>query len=70
MEVDYEAAWAEMKAHVLSKRSHGQDQLLAKMARLELDQRVPAGAASLPSHPHGSASRPPRGVRAPGRAHA
>jgi hypothetical protein len=39
--IDYERAWVEMKAHVLEKKSHGQRDLLARMARIEIDCRVP-----------------------------
>lgn len=60
-EIDYEAAWADLKAKVLEKRSHGQSGLLEDMARLEVEHRVPAGGASLPpqQHPlgHSSAGR-------------
>jgi hypothetical protein len=48
VEIDYEIAWADLKAHVLSKRSHGQRDLLARMGELEVQHRTPSGAASLP----------------------
>ena len=32
-----------LKAHVCSKRSHGQDGLLAEMGRIEVEYRVPEG---------------------------
>jgi len=41
--VDYEKAWVEMKAHLLSKNSHGQRDLLTRMAAIEVDCRVPEG---------------------------
>lgn len=41
MIVDYEKAWVEMKAHLLSKNSHGQRDLLTRMAQIEIDCRVP-----------------------------
>ena len=47
-EIDFEAAWADLKAEILGKPSHGQRDLLASMARLEVEYRLPAGAASLP----------------------
>jgi hypothetical protein len=39
--VDYERAWIEMKAFLLSKNSHGQRDLLTRMALIETDCRVP-----------------------------
>jgi hypothetical protein len=39
--VDHERAWMEMKAFLLSKNSHGQRDLLARMAQIEVDCRVP-----------------------------
>jgi hypothetical protein len=39
--VDYERAWLVLKAHVLSKASHGQRDLLQVMARAEVDSQVP-----------------------------
>jgi hypothetical protein len=51
VEIDYELAWADLKAEVLRKPSHGQRDLLAKMGELEVLHRTPSGAASLPPHP-------------------
>jgi hypothetical protein len=39
--VDYERAWVELKAHLLSKNSHGQRDLLTEMAKIETGCRVP-----------------------------
>lgn len=43
MVVDYERAWLEFKAAIVGKNSHGQRDLLAQMARIEVDCRVPEG---------------------------
>jgi hypothetical protein len=39
--VNYERAWLVLKAHVLSKASHGQRDLLHVMAQAEVDSQVP-----------------------------
>jgi hypothetical protein len=39
--IDYERAWTDLKAQVLSKKSHGQRDLLTHMAQIEIDCRVP-----------------------------
>lgn len=36
-EVDFDRAWLRLKAFVASKRSHGQDALLAAMGRIEVE---------------------------------
>ena len=41
MIIDYERAWTDLKAQVLSKKSHGQRDLLTHMAQIEIDCRVP-----------------------------
>lgn len=65
MEIDYEAAWMALKASILEKRSHGQKDLLADMSRLEVENAVPAGLASVPPRPvNGSSTLPPRRVAA------
>ena len=51
MLVDYERAWLELKANVLSKNSHGQRDLLATMAQAELDCRVPEGERDFDGSP-------------------
>jgi hypothetical protein len=57
--IDYEKAWVEMKAHLLSKNSHGQRDLLARMARIEIDCRVPEEERVYdPTPPAPSHSRP------------
>jgi hypothetical protein len=39
--IDHERAWTELKVHLLSKNSHGQRDLLTRMAQIEIDCRVP-----------------------------
>lgn len=41
--VDYEAAWLDLQTYVLQKRSHGQSDLVLRMAEIERDRRVPEG---------------------------
>lgn len=44
MLVDYERAWLALKVLVLDKRSHGQKDLLAAMARVEVESKLEEGA--------------------------
>lgn len=39
--VDYEAAWTQLQAYAASKTSHGQTDLLVKMAQLADEHRIP-----------------------------
>lgn len=41
--VDHERAWLRLKEHVLSKRSHGQAELLGVMASLEVENELSEG---------------------------
>lgn len=41
--MDWAAAWLDLKAHIITKRSHGEDELAREMARLEVQHRVPEG---------------------------
>ena len=41
--VDYERCWLVLKEVVLSKKSHGQRDLLEAMTRAEVDSAVPEG---------------------------
>lgn len=41
--VNFERAWLRLKEHALSRPSHGQSQLLARMAELEVENEVPEG---------------------------
>ena len=41
MLVDYEKAWLELKAYVVSKNSHGQRDLVGRMTHIEIDCRLP-----------------------------
>lgn len=43
MVVDYERAWMELKAHIVSRSSHGKRDLLSRMAEIEVETRVPEG---------------------------
>jgi len=43
VDIDYAACWLALKEVVLAKRSHGSNGLLAEMARLEVENRVPEG---------------------------
>jgi hypothetical protein len=43
MIIDYERAWLEMKAHLVTKNSHGQRELLARMSHIEVDCRLSEG---------------------------
>lgn len=49
--VDYERAWLVLKEVVLSKKSHGQRDLLEAMARAEVDSAVPEGQEGYDSTP-------------------
>lgn len=39
--VDYEKAWLEMKAFLVTKNSHGQRDLLTRMSHIEVECRLP-----------------------------
>jgi hypothetical protein len=41
--VDHERAWLAFKKVITSKASHGQRELLAEMARIEIECEVPEG---------------------------
>ena len=43
MLIDYERAWVHLQRFILSKPSHGQNQLLAEMARLTVEHKVAEG---------------------------
>ena len=43
MEVDHARAWLALKAYLLSKNAHGQRDLLAHMARIEVESSVAEG---------------------------
>ena len=49
-DVDYDRAWLKLKAHISTKRSHGQDGLFAAMALIELEcaSESPAPVGDLP----------------------
>lgn len=60
MVIDYERVVLGLKAHITSKRSHGQDELLQVLARLEVDSRIPEGQEMFDPRPmpRGNTSRP------------
>jgi hypothetical protein len=61
MLVDYERAWLELKAHVVSKNSHGQRDLVGQMTRIEIDCRLPESERDFDETPRStSAVRPLR----------
>jgi hypothetical protein len=41
--VDFESAWVDLKAYVMSRASHGQRDLLREITRIEIDRRIPEG---------------------------
>lgn len=41
--VDYERAWLDFKRVIVAKPSHGKRDLLAEMARIEVESEVPEG---------------------------
>jgi hypothetical protein len=41
--IDYERAWTELKEAILSKKSHGQRDLLSTMAEIEVENLVEDG---------------------------
>lgn len=58
--IDYERAWVELKAHIVSKNSHGQRELLTRMAEVEIDCRVPEGERGYEDGPTPLRARAPR----------
>lgn len=55
--IDYERAWLRLKEHVVSKRSHGQDELLLTLAQLEVENEIPESDEGFDARP-----RRPRGL--------
>lgn len=67
MLVDFERAWLELKAEIVSKNSHGQRDLLSRMAQIEVASRVPEGerdfdGSTIPYHRRQPATERPREV--------
>jgi hypothetical protein len=60
--VNYERAWLRLKEHALSRSSHGQGHLLARMAELEIENEVPEGEEGFSSLPARMTDRPARGA--------
>lgn len=51
MIVDYERSWLRLRELILEKRSHGQDELLAQMARIELENELPESEEGFDARP-------------------
>lgn len=49
--IDFEGAWYDLKAHVVSKGSHGKRELAEKMAEIELGHRLPEGQGGYDDRP-------------------
>lgn len=49
--VDYERSWLALKKVVTAKSSHGQRDLLAEMARIEIECAVPEGQEGFDGSP-------------------
>lgn len=49
--IDYERVLIGLKEKILSKRSHGQDELLQEIARLEVESRLPEGQEDFDGRP-------------------
>jgi hypothetical protein len=49
--VDFESAWFGLKAHIATKRSHGQSELMEIMAMLEVGNRLPEGQDGFDDRP-------------------
>ena len=58
--IDYERAWVELKAHIVSKNSHGQRELLTRMAEVEVECRAPEGERDYTDGPVPLRARAPR----------
>jgi hypothetical protein len=56
--LDYERAWLAFKKVVTAKASHGQRELLAEMARIEIECEVPEGQEGYDGTPPAPRSRP------------
>lgn len=66
MLIDHERVLLGLKAHIATKRSHGQDELLRKLAELEVESRIPEGQELFDERPFPArsasvADRRPRG---------
>lgn len=61
MIIDYERAWLELKAYIVSKNSHGQRDLISTMTHIEVDCRLPESERDFNDTPRStSAVRPLR----------
>lgn len=61
--IDHEKAWLRLKAHVVTKRSHGERELLETMGRIEVECMVPEGQEGFDSSPPFRRSEEPRVAR-------
>lgn len=69
MIVDHERAWLRLKAVIVAKRAHGQKDLLAEMARIEVECEVnEPGFDPTPHTPVDSGPAPIQPARVRGRA--
>lgn len=59
MVVDYERVIVALKAHIVSKNSHGKRDLLQKLVELEVQYQVPEGAEGIDPTPLRLRSTPP-----------
>lgn len=64
-EIDYERAWSKLSAYACTKRSHGQDGLLAEMKRIEVECAVPEGQQGYDPSPEYRRFRTPPAVARP-----
>jgi hypothetical protein len=51
VDVDFAAAWLDLKAHIVSKKSHGARELSLTMSKLEVEHRVPDGQRGFSDQP-------------------
>lgn len=70
MVVDAERVLLRLKAHIASKRSHGSDELLVKIAELEVESEIPESEEAYDARPPrrvGASDQPARELPADGR---
>lgn len=58
--IDYERVLLGLKEHIVSKRSHGQPELLARITELEVQYAVPEGQEVFDDRPFPRAVAPAR----------
>lgn len=57
--IDFEAAWVDLKAYIVSRPSHGQRDLLKKITEIEVGRRVPEGQEAFADLPRLHTRRTP-----------